>query len=66
MQFMNSSLDALVTNLSDNDFKQLLQEVTGDLSEIIKQKAVYPYKCMESFKKFLMINGLRDMNFLFL
>ena len=50
MQLMNSSLDALVTNLSDNGFKQLPQEVTGDLSEFVKQKGVYPYKCMDNFK----------------
>ena len=30
MQFMNSSLDTLVKNLSDNDFKYLLQEFSGD------------------------------------
>ena len=33
MQFMNSSLDALVKNLSDNDFKYLSQEFSGDLLE---------------------------------
>ena len=29
MQFRNASLDALVKNLSDNDFKYLSQEFTG-------------------------------------
>ena len=29
MQFMNFSLDSLVKNLSDNDFKLLSQECTG-------------------------------------
>ena len=52
MQLMNSSLDPLVTNLSDNGFKQLSQEVTGNLSELVKQTGVYPYKCMDNFKKF--------------
>ena len=33
MQSMNSSLDALVKNLSDNDFKYLSQEFSGDLLE---------------------------------
>ena len=33
MQFMNSSLDALVKNLSEFDYRYLSQEYTGDLSE---------------------------------
>ena len=36
MQFMNSSLDALVKNLSDNNFKYLSQEFRGDLLELVK------------------------------
>ena len=31
MQFVNSSLDALVKSLSDTDFKYLSQEFSGDL-----------------------------------
>ena len=38
MQFMNSSLNALVKNLSDNDFKYLLEEFSSDLLELVKQK----------------------------
>ena len=34
MQFMNFSLDALVKNLLNNDFKHLSQEFTGDLLEL--------------------------------
>ena len=41
---MNSSLDALVKNLSDNDFKYLSQEFSGDFLELVKQKGVYPYE----------------------
>ena len=52
MQFMNSSVDALVRNLSDNDFKYLPQEFSGDLSELVKEKGVYPYEYMDSFEKF--------------
>ena len=52
MQFMNSSLDALFKNLSDNDFKYLSQEFSGDLLELVKQKGVYPYEYMDSFKNF--------------
>ena len=37
---MNSSLDALVKNLSDNNFKYLVifQEFSGDLLKLVKQK----------------------------
>ena len=38
MQFMNSSLVALVKNLSDKDFKYLSQEFSGDLLGLVKQK----------------------------
>ena len=33
MQFMNSSLDALVKNLPDNDFKYLSEEFSGEFSK---------------------------------
>ena len=52
MQFMNSSLDALVKNLSQVDFKYLSQEFTGEQLKLVKQKGVYPYEYMDSFKKF--------------
>ena len=52
MIFMNSSLNALFKNLSDNDFKNLSQECSGDLLELEKQKGVYSYEYMDSFKKF--------------
>ena len=41
MQFINSSLDALVKNLSNINFKYLSQEFSGDLLELVKQKGVY-------------------------
>ena len=49
MQFMNSSLNVLVKNLSDNDIKHLSQDFSGDLLKLVKQKGVYPYEFMESF-----------------
>ena len=52
MQFMNSSLDVLVKNLSEMDFKYLSQEFSGDLLKLVKQKGVYPCEYMDSFKKF--------------
>ena len=38
MQFMNTSLDALVRNLSENCFKYLFEESSGDLLKLVKQK----------------------------
>ena len=52
MQFMNSSLDSLANNLSDNGFKYLPEEFSGEFLELVKQKGVYPYEYMDSFKKF--------------
>ena len=43
MQFMNSSLHSLVKNLSDNDFKYLSEEFSGEFLKLVKQKGVYPY-----------------------
>ena len=52
MQFMNSSLDKLVKNLVDKDFKYLVKEFGSENLEILKQKGVYPYENMNSFKRF--------------
>ena len=48
MQFMNSSLDSLVKNLSDNDFKYLSKEFIGKFLELVKQEGVYPYEYIDS------------------
>ena len=53
MQFMNSSLEKLVKNLSDNDFKYLAKEFGYKSLELLKQKNAYPYEYMDSFKKFV-------------
>ena len=47
----NSSLNTLVKNLSDNDFNYLLEEFSGHLLELVKQKGVYPFEHMDSLKK---------------
>ena len=52
MQFMNSSLEKLVKNLSDNDFKYLTKEFGSKNLELLKQKDAYPYEYMDSFKRF--------------
>ena len=42
MKFMNSSLDALVNDFSDNYFEYLFEEFSGDSLKLLKQKGVYP------------------------
>ena len=51
MQFMNSSLDKLVKNLSDEDFKYLVEEFGTKNLEILKQKGAYPYEYMNIFER---------------
>ena len=63
IQFMNSSLDALVKNLSGNDFKYLSQEFSCDLLELVKQKGVYHMNIWTVLKSFLINNYLIDLNF---
>ena len=59
MQFINSSLEALVRNLSDNDSNYLSQEFSGDLLKLLKQRCVYPYEYMNSFEKLnYLISGI--------
>ena len=52
MQFMNSSLEKLVKNLSDNDFKYLAEEFGSKNLELLKQKDACPYEYIDSFKRF--------------
>ena len=40
MQLMNSSLDALVKNLSDNDFEYLSRKSSINLLQLVKQKVL--------------------------
>ena len=44
---MNSSLEKLVKNLSDNE-----EEFASKNLELFKQKDAYPYEYMDSFKRF--------------
>ena len=50
MLLMNSSLDKLVKNL--NNFVYLSNVFRGEQLELVKQKGVYPYEYMRSFKRF--------------
>ena len=49
---MNSSLDKLVKNLSDEDFKYLIEEFNSKNLNLLKQKGNYPYEYMNSFERF--------------
>ena len=51
MQFMNSSPDSLIKNLSNNDFKSLSEEFSGQFLKLLRQKGVYSYEYMDIFKK---------------
>ena len=52
MQFMNSGLDKLVKNLSDKDFKYLVEEFGSKNLGLLKQKGAYTYEYMNSFERF--------------
>ena len=52
MQFMNSSLDKLAKNLSNEDFKNLIEEFGSKNLELLKQKGVYPYEYMNCLGRF--------------
>ena len=49
---MNSSLAKLVKNLSDEDFKYLVEEFGSENLELWKQKGDFPYEYMKSFERF--------------
>ena len=52
MEFMNFSLDKLVKNLLDEDFKYLVGEFGFENLGLLKQKGVYPYEYMNSFERY--------------
>ena len=57
MQLMSSSLDKLVKNLPDKDFKHFIEEFGSENLELLKQKGAYPYEYMNSFeRKYLLEN----------
>ena len=51
-EFLNSSLEKLVKNLSDDDLKHLTQEFGSENLKLLKQKDAYPYEYMDSFERF--------------
>ena len=51
-QFMSSSLDKLVSNLSKDDLIYTSKAFKGKRLNLMSQKGVYPYDFMDSFEKF--------------
>ena len=49
---MNFSLDKLVKNLLDEDFKYLIEEFGSENLELLEQKGAYSYEYMDSFERF--------------
>ena len=49
---MNSSLEKLIKNYSENDFKYLTKEFGSKKLNLLKQKDAYPHEYMDSFKRF--------------
>ena len=60
-QFIKSSLEELVLNLSDGDFKHLTQEFSSKNLKLLKTKGTFPYEYMDSFERFSEIK-LPDKN----
>ena len=50
--FLSSSLDSLVKNLSKDDFKYSSQVFNNDVLDLVKQNRFYPYEYMGDFQKF--------------
>ena len=50
-QFLYSSLDNLVKNLNQDDFKFFSQEFDNNILDLVKQKGFYPYEYMSYFEK---------------
>ena len=61
---MNSSLDKFVKNLSDEDFKYLVEELGSENLELLKQKGDYPYEYRNSSERFNEKNCMLENIFL--
>ena len=51
MKFMNSGLDKLVQNLSEDDFKNTERYFDKKQMELLKRKGVYPYEWLDSVER---------------
>ena len=50
-QFLSSSLDTLLKNLGEDNFKYLRQEFDNNISDLLKQKGFYLYEYISDFEK---------------
>ena len=64
MQFMSFSLDKLVKNLTDEDFKYLAEDFGSKNLGILKRKGAYPYEYINSFERFKEKNCLLENVFI--
>ena len=51
-QFVSSSLDSLIKNLTKDGFNYLSQEFDNNVLDLVKQKGFYPHQYMIDFEKF--------------
>ena len=51
LQFYNSSLEILASNLNNEDFNYLVSEFGIDKLEILRRKDAYPYEWVDSYEK---------------
>ena len=51
-QVLSSSLDSLVENSNENDFKYLCQESDSNIIDLVMQKRFYLHEYMSNCKKF--------------
>ena len=58
MQFMNSSLEKLLKNLSDNDFKYVTKKFSSKNLELLKQEGAYPMNTWTVLKDLVKKNCL--------
>ena len=49
LQFYNTSLDILASNLNNEDFKYLVSEFGINKLKILRRKDAYPYEWVESY-----------------
>ena len=52
LQFYNSSLDTLASNITNEDPKYFTSEFETGKLEILKRKDAYPYEWIDSYEKF--------------
>ena len=49
LQFYNTSLDILISNLNNEDFKYLVSEFGINKLKILRRKDAYPYEWVDSY-----------------